>query len=94
MSTLSIRIDPDLERRLDLEVARLGTTRSRFVQDLLSEKLEQRSPLHLLEEARAEYGLPDPAKARKRTNKAAQVKRMVQDAVAAKHGRSPRKTGP
>jgi hypothetical protein len=31
MSTLSIRPDPDLERKLDWEVARLGTTRSRRV---------------------------------------------------------------
>lgn len=88
MSALSIRLDPDLERRLDLEVARRNTTRSRFVQDLLREALQPQSAMHLLEEARAEYGLPDPRTHKPRTNKAANVKKLVREAVARKHGRS------
>ena len=87
MSALSIRLDPELERRLDMEVARRNTTRSRFVQDLLREALQPRDPMHLLEEARAEYGLPDPLSHRPRTNKSARVKELVRDAVARKHGR-------
>ena len=84
MSTLSIRLDPELEHKLDWEVARLGTTRSRFVQDLLAEKLAAPNPALLVMEARAEYKLPDPAKAKVRTDKSANVKALVRDAVAAK----------
>lgn len=87
MSALSIRLDPELERRLDLEVARRKTTRSRFVQDMLREALEPRDPVYLLREARAEYGLPDPLSQRPRTNKAARVKALVREAVSSKHGR-------
>lgn len=86
MSTLSIRLDPELERRLDLEVERRGSTRSRYVQELLREALSPQDPLHLLREARAEYGLPDPAEVKVRTNKAANVKVLVRQAVADKHG--------
>jgi metal-responsive CopG/Arc/MetJ family transcriptional regulator len=88
MSTLSIRLDPELERRLDLEVARRKSTRSRFVQDLLREALSPQDPVHLLQEARAAYGLPDPAAATVRTNKAADVKALVRKAVANKQGRA------
>jgi predicted transcriptional regulator len=88
MSALSIRLDPELERRLDLEVARRNTTRSRFVQEILREALRPRDAMHLLEEARAEYGLPDPRTQKRRTNKSARVKELVQQAVARKHGRA------
>jgi hypothetical protein len=84
MSTLSIRLDPELERKLDSEVARLGTTRSRFVQELLADRLQASSPALLLQEARAEYKLPDPAKARVKTDKAANVKALVREAVVRK----------
>lgn len=87
MPNLSIRLDPELERQLDWEVARLGTTRSRFVQDLLAEKLAPASPAMLVKEARAEYKLPDPAKARTRTNKSANVKALVRQVVTAKERR-------
>lgn len=88
MSTLSIRLDAELERKLDLEVTRLGTTRTRFVQELLSQKLDSPGPALLLEQARAEYRLPDPAKAKVKTNKAANVKSLVRDVVAGKGKRS------
>jgi len=84
MSALSIRLDPELERRLDLEVARLNTTRSRFVQDLLREALAAKNPVLLLQEARAEYKLPDPAKKRTRTDRSTQVKALARDAVKRK----------
>jgi predicted transcriptional regulator len=87
MSALSIRLDPELERRLDLEVARRKTTRSRFVQELLRSALEPQDPMHLVREARAEYGLPDPLAHKPRTNKAGRVKALVRAAVAGKHGR-------
>ncbi|MBC7602954.1 MAG: CopG family transcriptional regulator [Ramlibacter sp.] len=84
MSTLSIRLDPQLEEKLDREVARLGTTRSRFVQEMLAQRLESPSPMALLQEARAEYKLPDPARAKVKTNKASNVKALVREAVAKK----------
>lgn len=84
MSALSIRLDAELERRLDLEVARRNTTRSRFIQELLREALAPKDPVLLLQEARAEYALPDPARKRVRTDKSTQVKSLVQDAVKRK----------
>ncbi|WP_194792784.1 ribbon-helix-helix protein, CopG family [Caenimonas koreensis] len=84
MSTLSIRLDAELEDRLDREVERLGTTRSRFVQDLLLQRLESPSPFALLQEARTEYKLPNPARAKVKTNKAANVKALVRAVVAGK----------
>jgi hypothetical protein len=87
MSTLSIRLGPELERKLDREVDRLGTTRSRFVQDLLAEKLDTPSPVLLLQEARAEYRLPDPARAKVKTRKASNVKALVREVVAGKKKR-------
>ncbi|WP_325547241.1 hypothetical protein [Ramlibacter sp.] len=84
MSTLSIRLNHELELKLDREVARLGTTRSRFVQDLLAQKLDAPTPAMLLSEARAEYKLPDPAKAKVRTRKASNVKALVRKVVAQK----------
>jgi hypothetical protein len=64
------------------------STRSRFVQDLLREALSPQDPVHLLQEARAAYGLPDPASAKVRTNKAADVKALVRKTVADKQGRA------
>ncbi len=87
MSALSIRLDPELERRLDMEVARRKTTRSRFVQELLRRALEPQDPMHLVQEARAEYGLPDPLSHKPRTDKASRVKTLVRAAVARKYGR-------
>ena len=84
MSAMSIRLDPELERRLDLEVARRNTTRSRFVQELLREALAPKNSVLLLHEARAEYALPDPARKRVRTDKSARVKSLAQEAVKRK----------
>lgn len=84
MSALSIRLDADLERRLDLEVARRNTTRSRFVQDLLREALAPKNPVLLLQEARAEYVLPDPSRKRVRTDKSTRVKELARESVKRK----------
>ncbi len=84
MSALSIRLDPELERRLDLEVARRNTTRSRFVQEILRDALAPKDAVMLLQEARAEYALPDPARKRVRTDKSARVKSLVRETVKRK----------
>lgn len=88
MSALSIRLDAETARRLDQEVARRGTTRSRFVQDMLREALQPADPLALLHEARAHYGLPDPLAQQPRTDKASQTKALVREAVRRKQGKS------
>ncbi|HEY4080077.1 MAG TPA: ribbon-helix-helix protein, CopG family [Burkholderiaceae bacterium] len=87
MSALSIRLDPELEHRLDLEVARRNTTRSRFVQDLLREALSPKDPVLLLQEARAEYALPDPVRKKTRTDKSTRVKALVRESVERKLSR-------
>lgn len=86
MSILSIRLDPDLERQLDLEVARRRTTRSRLVQEVLRASLAPQDPARLLQEARAAYELPDPATVQAKTDLAGNTKSAVRQAVARKRG--------
>jgi hypothetical protein len=88
MSTLSLRLPPALSSRLDEEVARRGTTRSRFVQEVLQRALAPKDPVQLLEEVRAAYRLPAPAArpAEQRTEASLRVKEGVRTAAAAKRG--------
>ena len=88
MSTLSLRLPPALSTRLDEEVARRGTTRSRFVQEVLQRALAPKDPVQLLAEARAAYRLPEPAAqpAERRTAASTQVKQRARTAAAAKRG--------
>lgn len=90
MSILSIRLDPELERQLDLEVARRRTTRSRLVQEMLRASLAPQNPALLLQEARAAYELPDPAAAPRKTDRARKAKSLVRKAVARKGGKAER----
>lgn len=85
MSALSIRLSPEIEKRLELEVGRLKVTKSKFVQDLLESALAPKDALALLTQARAQYGLDDLAKTATTTNKAAQVKVLAREAVRQKH---------
>lgn len=85
MSALSIRLSPEIEKRLALEVGRLKVTKSKFVQDLLENALAPKDSVALLMQARAQYGLDDLAQAAATTNKAAQVKALVREAVQKKH---------
>lgn len=85
MSALSIRLSPEIEKRLELEVGRLKVTKSKFVQDLLESALAPKDSVALLMQARAQYGLDDLAQAAVTTNKAAQVKALAREAVRQKH---------
>ncbi len=85
MSALSIRLSPEIEKRLELEVSRLKVTKSRFVQDLLESALAPKDAVALLMQARAQYGLDELAKTATPTNKAAHVKALVREAVQRKH---------
>jgi predicted DNA-binding protein len=85
MSALSIRLSPEIERRLEMEVSRLKVTKSRFVQDLLESALAPKDAVALLMQAREQYGLDELAKTAATTNKAGNVKTLVREAVQKKH---------
>ncbi len=85
MSALSIRLSPEIEKRLEMEVSRLKVTKSRFVQDLLESALAPKDSLALLMQARKQYGLDDLAETAATTNKAANVKALAREAVQNKH---------
>ena len=85
MSALSIRLSPEIEKRLEMEVSRLKVTKSRFVQDLLESALAPKDAVALLMQAREQYGLDELAKTAVQTNKAGNVKVLVREAVQKKH---------
>lgn len=85
MSALSIRLSPEIEKRLEMEVSRLKVTKSRFVQDLLESALAPKDAVALLMQARERYGLDELAKTATPTNKATRVKAVVREAVQKKH---------
>ena len=85
MSALSIRLSPEIEKRLEMEVSRLKVTKTRFVQDLLESALAPKDAVALLMQAREQYGLDELAKTAVPTNKAARVKALVREAVQKKH---------
>ncbi|OYT92942.1 MAG: hypothetical protein CFE43_05355 [Burkholderiales bacterium PBB3] len=68
-----------------MEVSRLKVTKSRFVQDLLESALAPKDSVALLMQAREQYGLDELAKTATVTNKAANVKALVREAVQKKH---------
>ena len=82
---LSVRLEPDVEYALELEVRRRKTTKSSFVNDLLREALKPHDPMQLLMEIRAEYKIPEPTPATPRTKRSANVKAQVRKAVTKKH---------
>jgi predicted DNA-binding protein len=51
--TLSVRLDPALEARVDQEARRLGMTRSEFVKEALERVLGMKDPYALLQQARS-----------------------------------------
>jgi predicted DNA-binding protein len=85
MSALSIRLNPEIEKRLEMEVSRLKVTKSRFVQDLLESALAPKDAVALLMLVRERYGLDELAKTAEPTHKAANVKALVREAVQKKH---------
>lgn len=82
---LSVRLEPDVERAFEQEVRRRKTTKSRFVNDLLREALKPHDPMHLLMEIRAECKIPEPKPGTPRTNRSANVKALVREAIIKKH---------
>ncbi len=57
---MSIRLDPALEAKIDLEARRLGLTKSEFVKDALQRVLGLKSPARLLRAVRRAPPMGDP----------------------------------
>jgi len=59
--TISVRLDPALEARIDAEARRLGISKSQFVKDALERVLGVKNPAKLLRavRSRAPMGKPD-----------------------------------
>lgn len=53
---LSVRLEPDLEARIDQEARRLGISKSEFVKDALERTLGLKNPSELL--AKVRTGMP------------------------------------
>jgi len=51
--TLSVRLEPELEARLEQEARRLGITKSEFVKDALERVLGLKNPSELLKQIRS-----------------------------------------
>ena len=86
-AALSIRIPPEIEQRLEQEVARLSTTKSRYVQDLLRRALAPKDPIALLMQIRKDYGI-SPQKGMPQTDKSRRSKELARQAVARKYNRA------
>ena len=57
---LSVRIDAELEARIDQEARRLGVSKSEFVKDALERTLGYKNPAELLARVRTGAGAEDP----------------------------------
>ena len=51
--TLSVRLEPELEARLEQEARRLGISKSEFVKDALERVLGLKNPAELLRQVRS-----------------------------------------
>lgn len=80
--TLSVRLDPILESRLEQEARRLGITKSEFVKDALERVLGMKNPYDLLQQVRdpAAYRVCEPT-----TFDSENVTAKVKDRLRAKH---------
>ena len=85
-AALSIRIPPEIEQRLEHEVARLSTTKSKYVQHLLRQALAPKDPVALLMQIRADYGIA-PQVGMPKTDKSRHSKELARLAVARKYNR-------
>ena len=82
---LSVRVDRDLEPYFELEIKRLKTTKSEFVNRLLRQALAPIDPMQLLLEIRSKYGIPEPGIDTPRTQNSTNTKMRAVQAVRTKH---------
>ncbi len=85
-AALSIRIPPEIEQRLAHEVARLNTTKSKYVQELLRQALAPKDPVALLMQIRGDYGI-SPQSGMPQTDKSTRSKELARQAVVRKYKR-------
>lgn len=57
---LSVRLEPDLEARIEQEARRLGISKSEFVKDALERTLGMKNPAELLDKVRTGVPSGDP----------------------------------
>ncbi len=87
--TISVRMDPLLEKELEMAAKRQGVTKSQFVIDAVERALGHKDPLQLLHQVRQEYA-PYHATAENKADDEAAVdlsphKQRVRDVLRAKH---------
>jgi len=58
--TLTVRLDPALETKVDQEAKRLGVTKSEFVKDAIERALGLRNPAALLKRVRSGKPMGNP----------------------------------
>ena len=83
--TLSVRIDRDLEPYFELEIKRLKTTKSEFVNSLLRKALAPQDPMQLLLDIRSKFGIPEPAVDTPRTQNSTNTRERAAQVVRDKH---------
>ena len=83
--TLSVRLDVDLQQAFELEVKRLKTTKSQYVNQLLRQALQPRDPMLLLEDIRRQYGIAEPGPETPRTNKARTSRERLREIAQDRH---------
>lgn len=83
--SLSVRLDADLQQAFELEVKRLKTTKSQYVNQLLRQALQPRDPMRLLEEIRQQYGIAEPGPETPRTDKARSSREQLRQIAQDKH---------
>lgn len=57
---ISVRLEPDLEARVEAEARRLGITKSQLVKDALERMLGFKNPAELLKRVRSGTPMGDP----------------------------------
>jgi predicted DNA-binding protein len=90
--TVSVRMDPLLEREIETAAKRLGKTKSQFIIDAVERALGRKNPYELLtrliaEEQAGAYGpLPEPAESREQPYQTDAAKKTLRARLRAKHG--------
>jgi hypothetical protein len=86
--TISVRMDPLLEKEMEMAAKRQGVTKSQFVIDAVQRALGYKDPLALLHQVREEFAPYHVKVADKRVGHEATLsptKQRVRDAIRAKH---------
>lgn len=89
---VSVRMDPLLEKELDLAAKRQGKTKSQFIIDAVERALGRKNPYELMqrliaeEKAGAFGAAPDPADLREQPYETEASKTALRARLRAKHG--------